>query len=106
MKNVFTFIIASLATHRLIRLVMADEGPFGVMQWLRDHADPDGKTWVGRGLNCPWCLSFWIGPFCAALSCRWAGRVVVEGLAISSVVSLAMTYGATVFNRLMTTRGR
>jgi hypothetical protein len=95
------WLLSALATHRLLRLILTDEGPFGVMLWLRGHLDPDGKTWVGRGLACLWCLSFWLGPLCAALSRHWAGRIVVEGLAISSVVSLAMAYGGAIFNRLL-----
>lgn len=102
--NLLSFIISSLATYRLTRLIIAEEGPFSLMQRLRESADED--AWIGRGLACPWCLSFWLGPLCAALTHHKAGRVVVEGLAVSSVVGLAMTYGAAVFNRLMVTRGR
>lgn len=79
---------------------MIDEGPFGVCQWLRGKADPDGKTWVGRGLACPWCLSFYIGPFMVFLARFEWGLVLVAGLAISSVVSLAMNYSGLVLKRL------
>ncbi len=79
---------------------MIDEGPFGVCQWLRGRADPDGTTWVGRGLNCPWCLSFYIGPFMVFLVRYDLGFVLVAGLAVSSVVSLAMQYSGVVLKRL------
>lgn len=100
MLNLFTFIIAALATHRAIRLIMVDEGPFGVCQWLRGKLDPDGKTWVGRGLNCPWCLSFYIGPTLVYLARFDLGYVLVVGLAISSVVSLAMQYSGVLLKRM------
>lgn len=52
--------IAALATYRLARMVASEEGPFGVFTRLRGACDPDQKTWIGRGLNCPMCVGFWI----------------------------------------------
>lgn len=79
---------------------MIDEGPFGVCQWLRGKADPDGATWVGRGLACPWCLSFYIGPTLVYLARFDLGYVLVVGLAISSVVSLSMQYSGVLLKRM------
>jgi hypothetical protein len=98
--TISTLFIVSLATHRTIRLIMIDEGPFGVCQWLRGTFDPDGKTWVGRGLACPWCLSFYVGPALVYLARFDLGYVLVAGLAISSVVSLAMQYSGVLLQKL------
>ena len=53
----FTF--ATLAVWRATYMVVEDEGPFGVFRWVREHVDQYQKTWVGRGLNCMWCVSWW-----------------------------------------------
>lgn len=55
------FIAAVLATWRASLLVTDEEGPFGAFQWIRDHLDPYQKTWLGRGLSCTWCVSWWAG---------------------------------------------
>ena len=83
-------IIAALATYRIVRLVIGEEGPFGLAQKLRNVADPDQRSWVGRGLNCPWCISFWIGPVAVCAGRSRVGSVIVQGLAVSSIVGLAM----------------
>lgn len=51
-----------LAGYRLTRMAWAEEGPFGVALWIRSflvkRTQPD--SFVQRGLECPFCLSFWI----------------------------------------------
>lgn len=49
-----------LATYRLAYLVTREEGPFSLFERLRSRVDPTQATWVGRGLNCLWCVSFWL----------------------------------------------
>jgi hypothetical protein len=90
MIDSFTIILSSLATYRIVRLVAVEEGPFGLAQKLRNVADPDQRTWVGRGLACAWCLSFWIGPVTLYAASYDAGAIVVGGLAISALVGLAV----------------
>lgn len=60
------FIVATLAVWRATLLITEDEGPFSVFSWLRDHIDPMQKTWLGRGINCAWCVSWWAGAAAAA----------------------------------------
>lgn len=55
-----TLVVAILAVWRATVMVTEDEGPFSVFARLRDHLDPYQKTWVGRGINCPWCVSWWV----------------------------------------------
>lgn len=55
------FLGSVLAVWRATVLITEDEGPFGIFAWLRDHIDPNQKTWVGRGWNCAWCISWWAG---------------------------------------------
>ena len=53
-------VVLGLAAYRLAWLIARDEGPFGLCAWLRGHIDPHQRTWVGRGLNCAGCVSFWL----------------------------------------------
>ena len=93
----FTMIvICSLATYRLYRLIAVEEGPFRLAQRLRNVADPDQRTWVGRGLACVWCLSFWIAPVTLYAVRYDIGLVVVGGLAISALVGLLVQCGGIV----------
>jgi hypothetical protein len=56
----FAFLVAALAVYRLSRMVAEEEGPGAIFTKLRGAFDPDQQTWVGRGLNCPICVSFWV----------------------------------------------
>lgn len=55
------FVVGVLAVWRAAILITEDEGPFSAFAYIRDHIDPHQKTWVGRGLNCAWCVSWWAG---------------------------------------------
>lgn len=55
------FTACVLAVWRAAVMFTEDEGPFGCFLWLREHIDPYQKSWVGRGLNCAWCVSWWGG---------------------------------------------
>lgn len=94
-----TLLICALATFRLTRLVTIEEGPFSLAQKLRGVADPDGRTWVGRGMACPWCVSFWLGPL-LVFAAQWPlGFLLVSGLAVSALASLGMTYGPAIYDQ-------
>lgn len=66
-----TLLLAALATYRLARMVATEEGPFGVFVALRGRLDPDQRTWIGRGLNCPLCVGFWAAPLALGLLWLW-----------------------------------
>lgn len=80
-----TFVLASLAVYRLSRMIADEEGPFAVFTKLRGAFPP--THWVGRGLECIMCVSFWVSlPF--ALWIDSAGDWVLTWLALSSVTVL------------------
>lgn len=87
-----TFIIASLATHRIAVLVTEDEGPFSIFTRLRGALDPDQKTWLGRGMNCVFCVGFWaalpVAVFVTVLGYAdaWAWPLTWLGLAGAVVI--------------------
>lgn len=53
-------ILATLATYRIALMVATEEGAFGVFALIRERVDPQQETWLGRGLNCPLCVGFWV----------------------------------------------
>ena len=65
--NAVALALAALATFRLSVAITEEEGPFGLFRKVRGWVDPDQKTWLGRGLNCVFCVSFWIALPIAAL---------------------------------------
>lgn len=56
----FPFLLAALVIYRIARMIALEDGPFDVFSGLRGRVDPDQKTWVGRGINCPLCVGFWV----------------------------------------------
>lgn len=83
--DIVMLVLAALATHRVSFMVSQEEGPFGIFTTLRGRFDPDQRTWVGRGLNCIKCVSFWVGLLVAALLPQ-SGSIsyILTALALSS----------------------
>ena len=80
------FILVSLAVHRVSYLLSYEEGPFGIMSWLRGKIDPNESTWLGRGLHCIRCISFWISLIGAAIA--FPNQVVLMWLAIAGMIAI------------------
>jgi hypothetical protein len=53
-----TLLLAMLATYRVARMLTQEDGPFDAFAQLRGHAGQ--RTWVGRGIHCVLCVSFWV----------------------------------------------
>lgn len=61
MPSPFVFLLAVLAVYRLSHMVALEDGPFDVFANLREKT---GQTdWIGRGLHCALCISFWLSGF-------------------------------------------
>jgi len=58
--NLLTVVIGAMAAYRVSYLITREEGPLGVFALLRERIDQHQRTWVGRGLNCVLCVSFWV----------------------------------------------
>lgn len=87
--DALTLILAMLATFRVALMVSDEEGPFSVFTRLRGVLDPDQRTWLGRGINCLFCVSFWVAwPILVLTWFDW-GHFVVAGLALSGAAVLA-----------------
>lgn len=57
--TLFEIVVITLATFRLIRLVVYDK----IMKWLRDIFELDEPTGINQTLkdltSCPWCFGVW-----------------------------------------------
>jgi hypothetical protein len=76
------FALYTFAVYFVAYTIARLDGPFDSMTWLRGKFDPSQKTWIGRGLNCPICLSFWIGAVVGLL----IGATWLEWLAVCGVI--------------------
>lgn len=80
-----TFLLASLAVYRLSRMITDEEGPFTVFTKLRGLAPT--TSWVGRGMECIMCMSFWVAlPIALYVDGTWT--VPLTWLALSGVTVL------------------
>lgn len=84
------FIMAALITYRLAYLVAEDEGPFSLFAKVRARIDPQRKTWVGRGVRCPVCVSFWLSMIAALFL---PGLFVINWLALAGAVLVLVKVG-------------
>lgn len=58
-ETVFPMLVSALAAYRMARMIFSETGPFAIFARMRRHIDPQQKTWIGVGLNCPYCLGLW-----------------------------------------------
>ncbi len=81
----FRFVISVLATWRVAHLIAREDGPFDVIVKLRLRA---GNGFLGRLMDCPYCLSVWIAaPFAFSLA-RTIPSWIAVWLAISGGASI------------------
>ena len=68
------YIIMALATWRISNLIVNEDGPWELLERLRNFIGvkdgPYGKygtNVIARGISCVWCLSVWIGAILTAI---------------------------------------
>lgn len=81
-------LLAALAAYRTSHMLVHEEGPFSLLQKLRNVLDPDERTWIGRGVNCILCSSFWAALLMLALLAWEWGMLLVAWWAIAGIVLL------------------
>lgn len=64
-----SIVIAALIAYRLAVLLAEEEGPFGLAQrWRNLWID---ENWIGRGVRCVGCISFWLAAIVVVLPTPW-----------------------------------
>lgn len=81
------FALMALAIYRVAVMLATEDGPFDIFSRLRWAVGQ--KSWVGRGLHCALCLSFWFGFIGAAFLpfAAWADYIATA-LALSAITVL------------------
>jgi len=53
---------AILATYRLSRMIVGEDGPFSIFDKIRGFVmrKYNSDHWLYNGIGCPLCVSFWI----------------------------------------------
>lgn len=78
-----TLALLTLAVYRVAYLIAIDEGPFSVIEKMRSRIDPNQASWLGRGLRCVGCVSFWLALGAALLiSGSWLDWLALAGGAL------------------------
>ena len=79
------FVLCTLAVWRLAHLLACEDGPFDTVYKFRRWS---GDGFLGRLLDCFYCLSLWVAvPFAVWLADGWFVGVVIW-LALSGAASL------------------
>jgi hypothetical protein len=95
---VLVFVLLSLTTYRVTRLLVSDKITESVRErvalwaeyrWQSKHAvvdadDPEWKSKLAYFITCPWCVSIWVGGF-----------LVLAADMVTSVPLPALTWAAT-----------
>lgn len=59
MIDFMTFLIASLATYRIARMIAEEDGPFDILLRFRNRYTDD-RSWFAKGIRCPFCVGVWV----------------------------------------------
>jgi len=88
MNPFYWFVLGALAVWRVTHLLWAEDGPWDVLANLRQLA---GKSFLGKLLDCFYCLSLWV----AAPLAWWLAQGWRHGL----LLWLALSAGAILLER-------
>lgn len=82
-----SLVMAPFAVYRVAMMLASEEGPFALFEKLRNLYT--NNDWIGRGIRCPACLSFWGGLIMATLIALIGNWIVFQvgaiGLGFSGV---------------------
>jgi hypothetical protein len=79
------FLVGALATWRVTHLLVEEDGPADVVVRLRRRA---GDGWIGRAMDCFYCLSIWTAAPVAAAVARRPREAPLTWLALSGAACL------------------
>jgi hypothetical protein len=94
-ETVFPMIVSALAAYRMARMMVSETGPFAIFARIRRHIDPQQKTWIGIGLNCPYCIGLWSSVlfyWLLAYNQNTTAHFIVNVLAIAGVQTIIQSW--------------
>lgn len=89
MRSLVGFLLASFAVYRLSLAIAEEEGPWNAFSRLRAYAEDSEVDWIEGGVNCPLCLSFWLGfVFAIFLPRESAREYFYQGAGLSGAATM------------------
>ena len=79
------FVVGALATWRVTHLLVEEDGPGDMVVRLRQRA---GDGWIGRAMDCFYCLSIWTAAPVAVAVARRPREAPLTWLALSGAACL------------------
>jgi len=79
------FLVGALATWRVTHLLVEEDGPGDMVVRLRQRA---GDGWIGRAMDCFYCLSIWTAAPVALAAARRPREAPLTWLALSGAACL------------------
>lgn len=79
------FLVGALATWRVTHLLVEEDGPGDMVVRLRQRA---GDGWIGRAMDCFYCLSIWTAAPVAVAVARRPREAPLTWLALSGAACL------------------
>lgn len=83
LETFLLFLVLCMANYRLAMMAALEEGPFEIFLLWRNLFVKE--NWLGRGVRCPYCVSFWTG---AVLALFTLSHFIPVWLGLSAAVLL------------------
>jgi hypothetical protein len=81
MQLLISFALCVLAVYRVAYDIAYSDGPFDIYSWWREKVGQ--TTWIGRGFQCPICLSWWLSAIAALYLAESVVQFVLYWLAVA-----------------------
>lgn len=80
MPDWLRLLLAIGLVYRVAHAIALEDGPFDVFSRLQAWVG-GGKNWIGRGLSCPLCVSWWLAVAAVALlaPATWGEAILLWG---------------------------
>jgi Protein of unknown function (DUF1360) len=87
-------LVEGLATYRLVKLVRDDRITEPFRKTIAETQGPPEQSKLSYLLNCPWCLSVYLGAAVTLAGRRWPGTadVLTRTLALSAITGLVTAH--------------
>lgn len=80
---IISFALSVLAVYRMANMIANEDGPFDMFSRIRERVGQ--KNWIGRGLHCQMCISFWLALIPAIFMPHF---IMLDWLAIAGMVTI------------------
>jgi hypothetical protein len=83
METLAFVVVAAFIAHRLAVLIALEEGPFSLATTLRNQFL--NQDWIGRGIRCVLCVSFWSSLLAALLVFGFTTSILAHWFSVAGL---------------------